>query len=72
MRKAKFLEEGEVGLLGTEWILLVDEDKVKTLWEARGTGLKEIRDKGEINVIDADQMRSMRGYGLTKEVRLFS
>lgn len=59
--------EGE-GLLGCGWVLVVDQAKIDAVQSRRGSGLKEIGERGEMNVIAMEQIKKARGQGLPKEV----
>jgi hypothetical protein len=63
----KEVAEGE-GFMGTNWVLIVDAEKVAALAAVKGEGLKEIREKGEMNVITMDRIKVIRGQGVDKEV----
>ena len=56
------------GDAGSEWVLVVDQEKVAKLALVKGEGLSEIRDKGEMNVITMSRIKEIRGQGVAKEV----
>lgn len=62
------VEEGK-GFMNSGWELVVDTEKVERLAKEKGEGLKEIREKGEMNVISMERVKVVRGQGLAKEVR---
>lgn len=54
---------------GSDWKLVVDAEKVARLQATRGSGLSEIREKGEMNVINMTQIKAIRGQGASREDR---
>lgn len=63
----KKVGEGE-GTLGTDYVLLVNEEKVAELEKNRGEGLSEIRERGEMNYITGAEIGRIRGSGIEREV----
>lgn len=63
----KKVGEGE-GTLGTDYVLLVNEEKVAELEKNRGEGLSEIRERGEMNYITGAEIGRIRGSGLERAV----
>lgn len=57
------------GTAGSEWVLVVDEDKVEKLRLSKGVGVSEIREKGEMNVITMERIKEIRGQGVDRDVR---
>lgn len=66
------LVEAGTGLLGSDWILVVDQEKVDRIRLAKGSGLLEIGDRGEMNTITMDKIKTIRGQGLPREVSRFA
>ena len=57
------------GDCGSDWVQVIDQEKVERLALVKGEGLSEIREKGEMNVITMPRIKEIRGQGVPKEVR---
>lgn len=67
----KKVAEGE-GAFGCGWELVVDAEKVAKRESEKGEGVKELREKGEGNVISMERIKAIRGQGVEREVRRFA
>jgi tRNA-dihydrouridine synthase 3 len=62
------VEDGK-GLLGSDWTLVIDQEKIDQLEATKGEGLMELSARREMNLVTPDEVKLLRGVGLPLEER---